>query len=430
MEPTLPPPEPTQAALPVSSLIYDVRVLLFLFVALRLMLLMAYEPLVIGGNERGLSAGGDRPYHYALMQLTDAGDWPFRDWWSEFPPVWFITGGLVYQGLGNNVSYSNWTIAMSLILLLCEVGNLLLVRSIGSRLHGRATGTALAWIYALLAVPIVQMWWNFESMVAFTLLLSLWWLIQGRINASGIMAGVGALVKFTPVLLLGAVVRYKPVKVTVRWFALAVAVFAAAYGLLLLNNPNPQMTTVSLVAQFGKASYESVWALIDGNLGTGNFADAETDQVLVHYDVEGATRLYGNDAVIPSWLRLAAAGAIGLFVFMRARRTDAYGVVAFAFITMLIFFLQSQGWSPQWLVQILPLTLLCFPTRTGVLTAILLSGLAFAEYPFLFIRTAELGTPGTMSGVLLMPYAAVIILRTLLLGGIAYALYRELRRVV
>jgi len=34
-----------------------------------------------------------------------------------------------------------------------------------------------------------------------------------------------------------------------------------------------------------------------------------------------------------------------------------------------------------------------------------------------------------MSGVLLMPYTAVIVLRTLLLGGIVYALYRELRRV-
>jgi len=31
------------------------------------------------------------------------------------------------------------------------------------------------------------------------------------------------------------------------------------------------MTMPSLTAQFNKASYESIWALIDGNYRTGNF---------------------------------------------------------------------------------------------------------------------------------------------------------------
>ena len=45
---------------------------------------------------------------------------------------------------------------------------------------------ALAWIYALLLVPVVFAWWNFEVMVTFTLLLSLWWLVRYRLDAADV----------------------------------------------------------------------------------------------------------------------------------------------------------------------------------------------------------------------------------------------------
>ena len=181
------------------------------------------------------------------------------------------------------------------------------------------------------------------------------------------------------------------------------------------------MTLPSLTAQFNKASYETVWALIDGNYTTGNFGPAQE-----RLDPNNANKLEGNPAVIPGVVRLGAAALIGLFVFWRTRRFDERGLVAFVTITLLIFFIQAQGWSPQWLAQIVPLILLCFPTRDGVTTVVLLSLVTFAEYPFLFIRTGDTG--GEITGALVMPFVMLVLARTAILIGMCVALYRRLRQ--
>lgn len=419
-------PTHSQAApVTLTGLFGDFRLLLILFIAFRVTLVVAFEPLLIDGAERGFGTGGDRLYHYQLSALTAEGDWPFREWWSEFPPVWYLLTSTVYQ---LQPTYTGWSLMLGLILLLCDVGNLALIRAIGTRLHGTSTGMALAWIYALMIVPVIFTWWNFDVMVAFFLLLGLWWLLRGREVSSALAAALGALTKFVPALLLGAVFRFRPVKNAVIYAAIVVGVFAAVYALLLIGNPNPQMATVSLTAQFGKASYQSVWALLDANYMTGNFAAPGLDQVMVHYDTEAASTLYGNPSVVPGCLRLGIAGLIGLGVYATTRRFDDKGLVAFVGITLLIFFLQSQGWSPQWLTQIIPLILLVFPTRNGVLVCVLLSALAFVEYPLLFIRTGDLEVPGVISGALVGPYVGVVVGRTLLLVAVAVAFYLQLRK--
>src|SRR5690606_36124775 len=151
---------------------------------------------------------------------------------------------------------------------------------------------------------------------------------------------------------------------------IAVLIFAGTYGALLIGNPNPEVTLTSLTAQFRKASYGSVWALIDGNLSAGELALPGDDAVLLHDNLAAASGLYGRPPLVPAWLRMGVALMVGAFCFVRARRNDARGVIAFVLLTLLIFFIQAQGWSPHWLVQILPLMLLCFPTRAGVLVCL------------------------------------------------------------
>ncbi|MFW5691254.1 MAG: glycosyltransferase 87 family protein [Chloroflexota bacterium] len=443
----------TSQSLRPLNLLGDFRLLVILFLGFRIMLLMVYQPLLIDPNgaepgavresaevleaetatevealtgvERGVGAMGDRLYHYTLSAYTARGDWPFVDWWSEFPPVWYTLTTAVYQLLGENVDYSSWSIWMGIILILFDLGNLILMRRIGTRLYGPVTGMGLAWIYALTLAPMVFGFWNFEPMVAFFLLLGLDWLLRKEMTRSAVAIAIGALTKFTPVLLVGALIRFRPPREAARWIAIVLAIFAGVYALLYFNNAasdaDPDMVTVSLTAQFGKASYQTVWALIDGNYTTGNFGAPET-----HYDPAAADILYGEPPVIPAIVRLALAGAVGLFVFWRTRRFDDRGLVAFVAITVLIFFLQAQGWSPQWLAQILPLVLLAFPTRNGVLVTVLLSFLTFSEYPLLFIRTGDTG--GVVEGALRGPFAALIIGRTLLLVAICVALYGVLRQ--
>ena len=119
-------------------------------------------------------------------------------------------------------------------------------------------------------------------------------------------------------------------------------------------------------------------------------------------------------------------GGFGVIAFWQTRRRDALGLVAFVTLTLLVFFLWSQGWSPQWLVLIIPLTLLNFPDRNGVLVLLLLTLIAFTEYPLLFIRTGETG--GVISGGLMAPFVALILARTAILVGLVIALFLRLRR--
>lgn len=409
-------------SLNLGQLLGDMRVLLFLYISFRLIMILAYQPILTDGGEQGIGTGGDRLYHYQLASLSEDGNLPFRDWWSEFPPVWFITTTATYLLIGENVNYTTWSMVLGILMLLFETGNLFMMRRIGTSLYGKNTGMALAWVYAVSVAPAIFMWWNFDAMMTFFFLLGLALLLQKREARSAIAVGIGVLVKFVPALMLGAVIRFRDVKNSVIYAVIAMITVLVVYVPLL--GVNAEMTAVSLTSQFEKASYQSVWALIDGNYTTGNFGTVES-----HFEPDQAGLITDkNPAVVPSWLRLGLAGLIGLFVFIRTKRLDNIGLVAFVGITLLIFYLQSQGWSPQWITQIIPLTLLVFPTRTGVLVTVLLSLLSFAEYPFLWIRTGDLDPPGVMGGALFMPWVVIVIMRTLLLVAIAIAFYQKLRQ--
>lgn len=401
------------------GLLGDFRLLIVLFISFRFVLLVAYQPLWVGGIERGVGTGGDRLYHYALSTLTENDQWPFRDWWSEFPPLWYWTTTAIYQLLGENSSYDNWSLLLGVLMIAVETGNLILVRLIGIRLHGPNVGTALAWIYALMVAPAIFMWWNFDAIVTFFLLLGLWWLLREKDIPSAVAVALGALTKFVPALLFGAVFRFRYPRLALRYIVVTSGLFVLAY--LPLFAQNAEMTVVSLTAQFGKPSYQTVWAILDGNYTTGNFGSIES-----HFDPARVNEVSGNPPKIPPFVRLGLAIALGLVIFVRTRRFDDIGLTAFVGATVLIFYLQSQGWSPQWLAQIIPLTLLVFPTSNGVLITVLLTILAFIEYPFIFIRTGDTG--GVISGALFGPWVMLVILRTALLVLVCGLFYQKLRQ--
>jgi hypothetical protein len=410
-------------AQPITGLMGDFRSLLILFVALRVVLLLAYQPFLIGENERGLGVGGDRVYSYQLTTLAQDDLFVFRDWWSEFPPVWYLTTTAVYVGLGNGASYDNWSLVLGMVMILAEVGTLIIVKKIGTRLHGEATGMALAWVYALLVVPIVFMWWNFDVLVTFFTLLAVWLLLIGRDVRSAGMVAIGTLTKFVSVLLLGAVIRFYDTQRAMRVALVSVGLFALAYVPLFALNVD--FALISLTAQFNKPSYQTVWALLDGNYSTGNFGSIES-----HLTKEGVNDGISdkNTARIPSWLRLGLASLIGLAVFIRTRRFDQLGMVAFFAITLLIFYLQSQGWSPQWLTLILPLILLVFPNRNGVYISVMLSILAFVEYPFIFVRTGDTNGVILPDNPMFALWVMVVLTRTLILVGVCGMLVQKLRQ--
>lgn len=406
----------------------DFRLLLYLFIGFRLMMAVVYQPYTFDlyeadGTptlaERGMTSFGDFRYFYRLSQLTDDNDLPYRDYWYEFPPVWPVVFIGLYglMSLRGDIDYASWAAALGLLLTVCDVGNLFLLRRLARRLHGDGMAAALSWLYAILAAPLIFPWWNFEPLVLFLILLALAWLLEGRMERSAVVTALGVLTKYMPVLVLPAVWRFYDRRAAIRYTVISLVIAAGTAGLLIAWGG--EMAQASLLAQGNRASYQSFWALIDGNMETGHFAGLDE-----RYDPDAAYTPVGHDAVIPWWLRLIPFAAVGLFIYTRRMRRDDQGVVAFFTVTVVLFFLWAQGWSPQWALTLMPLILLNFPDLNGVLLCLIIAFAGFVEYPALFMRTAE--TDGAISGALVMPFVLIILFRTALLIGIVVALYIRL----
>ena len=407
------------------DLLTDFRLLLYLFIGFRLIMAIVYQPhttaLVEDDGtpaiiEQGMSMFGDFRLYYHFAQLSDAGQWPYRDYWYEFPPV---PVGLYIgvDALRPDMSYMAWATIFGLIMVAFDVGTLVLLRRLVHRLHGDGAGATLPWVYAVLAAPLVFAWWTFEPVVVFLMLLALVWLLEGRDNRSVLATVLGTFTKYTPILILPAVWRFYDRRRALRYSVWMLAATVIVLGSMVAWGG--RMAVASLAAQFNKASYESVWALIDGNMRTGRFGEPET-----RFDVHAAYDPIGNPPVIPPLVRLVPFAAAGLFVFARRLRQDDHGVVAFFTLTVVLFFLWAQGWSPQWALTLTPLILLNFPDRNGVLLCLVVGFVSFVEYPGLFMRTAE--TDGEITGSLVPIYVAVILIRTAALLGFAVGLYYRL----
>ncbi len=402
-----------------SPLLRDGRTLILLFVSFRLMLLMVYQPLA--NYTPGLTAFGDYSYFHDLAQLADKGELPYRDYWYEYPPVIALVSQGVYtlvQPRGGD--FTSYALLLGIVLTAFDAGNLILLRRIGTKVHGPATGTALAWIYALFAVPLVVTFWTFDSIAAFFTLLTINWLLSDGQNnqiKSAVADALGALTKLVPLLVLGAVWRFRPAREAIRYTAIAVVITILGLGAILLIGG--QYGLPSLTVQFTKSSAETVWALLDGNYKTGILSSD-------HHDPASASQLQGNPPAIPGWLRTGMFAAIGLFVFAQTRRRDARGMVAFIGITFGLFYLWSPNWSPQWQVMLIPLILLNYPNRNGVLLCLALGFVSFIEYPLLFAHTPN----GEIAAGSVPIFIALILTRTVLLTGFSVGLYRKLRVAV
>lgn len=397
------------------------RSLLYLFVGFRLIMLIVHQPQFIenpanpaGPLEVGITLYGDFGYHFGIARNADAGLLPYRDFWYEYPPVIPVLSGVVYALSGPNFSaYAN---LLALVLTAFDVGNLLLVRRIGVRLYGASAGEPLAWLYALMVAPFILAFWNFEAVLAFTVLLAVLLLIGRHDLPAGLVIALGALTKLVPLVLLGAVWRYRPASAALRISVIAVGIALAGFAGVLLVGPRYGLPSLS--AQFSKSSYQTIWALLDGNYTTGIF---DTDRL----DPAKATELRGNPAVVPWWLRGVAFGGIGAAIYATVRRFDDAGLLAFAAITVVIFYLWSQGWSPQWQAALVPLILLTLPGRIGVLLCIALAVFSFAEYPLIFVR--GIGPDGSLRPEFVPLFSLTVLARTALLIFYAALLYVQLR---
>ena len=349
----------------------DIALVGGLFVAFRLMWLMAYPA-------DNLTVYGDYPYYYGLAQLAQAGRLPFLGYWVEYPPLFAYLYQGVYALTGD--SYHSFATVLALVMLVFEAGNVAMVFRLAGHIHSRENALKLTWVYALLFAPAFVMWHNHDVISTFFLLLAADEFLRGRSNRSAVWAGVGAMVKYFPALLLPVIWRFRRDVRQAIIYTLVLAVVCAVVLVPFLI-ASPAYANASLRAQTAKTSWLTVWALVDGNLTTGIFGAANE-----HLDPAVAVAPQGNPPRIPPLLPLVAFGAFYLWLWARKPPTFNSRFMPFTAITLIVFFLWSKGWSPQWLVMLIPFVLIALPLGRALLYILTLSFINLAEWPVFLSR--------------------------------------------
>lgn len=354
-----------------------------------------------------------------LDGLEGYGDWwnysriaesglPFVDFWVEFPPVFpFVL--VVFRALSSGVGH-NFEYLLAISASLVQAMSLVLFLRILERLKIKDDHYSLTvWFYTLLLVVLPYGWWYIDSWAVSFLLLGLYWMLEGRDVRAGIAIGLGVLTKLFPGLAL--VIPW-------RFFSLrrSVIITVSALGLTLfvwlaLAFASPSMTRASVRVQYNKGSWETIWALIDENLHTGNL-NAQSDR----FDPGTATFASGNPPRIPSWITIIPFSAVGLCLYTRIKERSNINAIRLLLLTWSIFLIWSPGWSPQWVLYLLPLILIVFPDQRGMLLSAVFTLISLLEWPVLLSRG------------LFWTLWALIPARTLLLILIAVLCWMELKQ--
>lgn len=314
---------------------------------------------------------GDLPEYMAWAGLPG---WPYIHYWSEFPPLFPLLNASLYKLAGGQTF--QYYLFLALVLALAGSASLLLFRKIAGRIFNNREAEIRTWVYLALLLPLPYTWWYFDLLPLAFMLLGTWWMLAGQSWRSGWAIGIGMLLKWFPGLLMASALRFRKPAWTGKAALAAFGCVAVVLAILYLISP--QMTQASLRAQPTRSSWETPWALIDGNLTTGAFllVNDRLDPAIA-----GIPR--GNPAVIPPFLSLIGFGALGAWLFWRTRQRTDRALVSFLGLTWIVFITWSPGWSPQWILYFIPLILLTFSFRAGVYSAALLILLALLEWPTL-----------------------------------------------
>jgi hypothetical protein len=319
---------------------------------------------------------GDLPRYIEWVGLPG---WPYVHYWVEFPPLFPLLNAGLYKLTGAQTF--QYTLLLALVLALAGAFSLYLFRRIATRTLGGPEARQRTWVYLALLLPLPYTWWYFDLLPLVFLLLGTLWLIEGRAWRSGLATGMGMLFKWFPGLLLASALRFRKPGVAGKVIAGAVGLVIVVLGLLYLLSP--EMTLASVRAQPSRSSWQTVWALIDGNMTTGAFLLPEDR---LDPSIAGVPR--GAPARVPSYLSLVAFGALGAWLFWRVRSQTPRALVAFLGLTWLVFLTWSPGWSPQWILYLIPLILLTLPFKSALYGSGGLILIALLEWPTLLAHAA------------------------------------------
>jgi hypothetical protein len=371
----------------------DFWLILLLFITFRAMALFAFRP---GGLVLDFS---DFYWYREFAQLTRQGYYPYVNLWTTYPPlfpylmigIWWVSTLLPPWEFPNL-----WfTLLLGGVFLLFEVGNLVLLYAIATRMGDARDALRTVWFYGLLFVPVYTLTGWFESYPLFFFLLGLYLLLRGRPLWSAVACGWGFMIKLIPMVLLPIGLRTPRTEkrlitlpyLNLRFDPLHAALYLGAFALtvVLVGLPfyllNSRLVWGSFVISSARAPWETIWALLEGRYDYG----------IIPLDMRDLSwQPTATTGHLPWPLITLVFVAIFLFVYTRSVEwRQPRHVVAFAGFAVCLFMLYSKGYSPQWLGWVLVFIALLLPNLRGVFYAVVSSWVNLIEANIFFIMVPD-----------------------------------------
>lgn len=319
---------------------------------------------------RGL---GDITHFYNLAQIPGL---PFVNYWVEFPPIPVYVFEGFYWLAGEDLQ--TFTYLFLIFITVVNFGNLYFFSKILNTIEkfSAAAKKNLLFFYMLAMLFLPYTWWYFDGLTLLFLLIGFVYFLNKQELLSIGFISLGILTKLFPALFLVVFLKRKMTwRLILKLFVIVVVFVGLPYFFLL--QLSHEMTMASLVSQAMKGSWETIWALMDGNYQTGNFGP-----LWERLDPALAYRRIGNAPVIDTKITLFLFGLIGFMGIWRKKVNTSQQFAQLILFTMCVFFLWSAGWSPQWVLYIFPFLLLAFPNpRVGIYLSILLIFINLLEWP-------------------------------------------------
>jgi hypothetical protein len=360
--------------------IHPIVYVLVTYGAFRLMAVFLVRP---GGYITTLS---DFTFYRLLASYASQGFYPAVHYWTEYQPLfpWIAVGvyrlSLLLPGWGDPGFWFN--ILLGLVFLLAETANLVLIYLIARQLYGqgapgRSQAIRIAWVYSLLFVPLLIMLGWFDVLGLTFLLVALYLTLVRRPLAGGAVAGVGFLVKLLPIVVAPVAFWREP-----TWRRRAILVAVTLLTIIILALPfallNPEYFALSWTINLKRSSWETVWALLEGYTSFGKAGGGN------RFD-PAAAGAEQHPSTLP-W-PLITLGFLLVYLWLWTRRTDWNDnrrAVAFTGLTVNLVTLYLKGYSPQFVVWLLPFPILLLPGLRGIVYALLLSAVNLVESPLYF----------------------------------------------